>query len=105
MIFAASTNFQDTLTGGGKLLEFGGWPQGSAHQFAAAIGAPVVQNIIGTGFAKGAFKAADQGDRSIGRQVDIAALTVGTQFQHDFSSGFCSRSFVGPAIKLSCTLV
>lgn len=55
-----------------------GWP---VHQFAAAIGAYVVERLGAFG-AIGAFEGADESAGSLGGEVDAAFLAVGTHFEH-----------------------
>jgi hypothetical protein len=56
-------------------------PARAVHEFAAAIGAEVVERFGAFG-AEGAFEAADEGTGRFGREIPAAALAIGTHFQH-----------------------
>ena len=53
----------------------------SVEQFAAAIGAAVIQTV-GAGGAEGAFKAANERAGCFGRKVAAAAFAIGAHFKH-----------------------
>ena len=54
---------------------------GPVQQFAAAIGAALVE-LVGALGAEGAFEAADKCTGSFGRQVGAAAFAIGAHFKH-----------------------
>ena len=56
-------------------------PRGPVQQFAAAIGAALVE-LVGASGAKGAFEAADKCTGSFGRQISAAAFAIGAHFKH-----------------------
>src|SRR3569832_2541727 len=57
-------------------------PRRPIHQFAAAIGAAVVE-LLGAFGAEGAFERADEGAGFVGGQVDAAAFAVGAHLEHE----------------------
>ncbi len=54
----------------------------AVHQFAAAIGAKVIERI-GAFRTKRAFKRADKGAGGIGRKVTAAFFAIGAHFEHN----------------------
>ena len=57
-------------------------PNGPLFKTAAAIGAGVVQDIVDTLLAKGAFKGTDHGVCRIGGQIPAAGFTLWFQLKH-----------------------
>ncbi|OJY30482.1 MAG: hypothetical protein BGO98_27595 [Myxococcales bacterium 68-20] len=57
-------------------------PDGTRDEAAATIGADIVQHGVDAIGAERTLIAADTGIGRVGRQVDIAAFAIGSEFEH-----------------------
>jgi hypothetical protein len=61
--------------------QFRGWPDWTTYQFTAAVGADEVEFLRGTLEAEGTLEGADERVGGIGRQIPVATLAVGAEFE------------------------
>lgn len=76
---------QHPLGRGRVRLQGAQWPDRAALQVAATVGAGPPQAGLHAPRAPGALEGADHRLRRFWRQVDVAALTVRSQFKHALS--------------------
>lgn len=54
----------------------------TGDQLAATIGAPSGQDALRTGSTERAFERTNARRRRVGRQIGVAAFTIGSELQH-----------------------
>ena len=74
-----------------KFPEHRNRPDRPPDQFARAVRANTLEDLIGAVSTEGAFKAADAGLNALRRKITVATLTIRLQLQHRLPSGASSR--------------
>jgi len=71
------------LAGCGVVAERLADARGAGQQLASAIWAAALEAGFGTVAAEGAFERTDQRVRAVARKINVAAFTIGAQFEHE----------------------
>ena len=75
-------------------------PRRPVRQFAAAIGAAIIQRL-GTLCAESAFERADEGTGGLGREIAPAALAIGAHFKHHAAASWTAAQIASTTASTS----